>query len=126
MLLDTCTFLWLATDDPALSEPARAAIRDPSHPLYLSAASVWEIAVKYTIGKLPLPAPPRVLVPELRRLHHIDPLAFDERDALTVELLPPAHRDPFDRMLIAQAIARGIPVLTPDPMFRQYPVALHW
>ena len=62
MLLDTCTFLWLATDDPSLSEPARAAIRDPSHPLYLSAASVWEIAVKYTIGKLPLPAPVKVIV----------------------------------------------------------------
>jgi PIN domain nuclease of toxin-antitoxin system len=126
MLLDTCTFLWLATDHPELSDRARAAIMDPAHPIYLSAASVWEISVKYAMGKLPLPLVPRLLVPEARALHRVDSLAFDERDALTVELLPAVHRDPFDRMLVAQAIARGIPILTPDPMFRHYPVALVW
>ncbi len=126
MLLDTCTFLWLATDDAALSDSARAAIADPSHPLFLSAASVWEISIKYALGKLPLPMAPRTLVPEARRLHRITSLAFDERDALTVELLPPAHRDPFDRMLIAQAVVRGIAVITPDTAFAHYPVALVW
>ncbi|GDX79552.1 twitching motility protein PilT [Deltaproteobacteria bacterium] len=126
MLLDTCSFLWLVTDHPDLSARARAAIANPAHPLFLSAASVWEISVKFALGKLALPTPPRILVPAARSLHRIDPLPFDETDALTVELLPAPHRDPFDRMLIAQAIARGIPILTPDPMFRQYPVALVW
>lgn len=126
MLLDTCALLWLATDHSNLSARARAAIVDPTHPVFVSAASVWEIAVKYALGKLPLPSPPRVLVPQIREAHHLEALAFDERDALTVELLPDAHRDPFDRMLIAQAIARGLTILTPDPEFRRYPVGLIW
>lgn len=113
-------------DHPQLSARARAAIQDPRHPVFLSAASVWEIAVKYAIGKLPLPTQPRVLVPEMRVAHGLEALGFEERDALTVELLPDAHRDPFDRMLIAQAIARGLTLLTPDPAFRHYPVSLLW
>jgi PIN domain nuclease of toxin-antitoxin system len=125
VLLDTCTFLWLAGGEP-LSPDAAAAVRDPSHEVFLSAVSSWEIVTKYRGGKLPLPEPPDKLIPTERRLRGITALPFDEAAALQGLKLPPLHRDPFDRMLIAQAIAGGLAIVTPDPAIAQYPVRVIW
>jgi len=88
--------------------------------------SAWEISVKHALGKLPLPRPPRVLVPEQRTLHGIERLALDEESALLEATLPPLHTDPFDRMLICQALSQGLTLLTPDPQIARYPVLVAW
>lgn len=125
LLLDTCTFLWLVGGGP-LSAAAAAAIRTPSNEVRLSAISVWEIALKYRLGKLPLPDSPERLIPARRSTRGITSLDFDEEAALQSLKLPPLHRDPFDRMLISQAIAHGLAIVTPDPSIAQYPVRVIW
>jgi PIN domain nuclease of toxin-antitoxin system len=125
LLLDTCTFLWLAGGAP-LTPRSAAAIKDADNEVFLSAASVWEIAIKHRAGKLPLPEPPGQLIPTERALRGIDTLSFDEESALHGMRLPPLHRDPFDRMLIAQAIAGGLAIVTPDPLISQYPIRVIW
>lgn len=125
LLLDTCTFLWLA-GGRSLSSAANAAVRDPANEIFLSAVSVWEIVVKHRSGRLDLPEPPGRLVPTERRLRGVDPLAFDEEAALHGTRLPLLHRDPFDRMLIAQAVAHGLAIVTPDPAIAQYPIRVIW
>jgi PIN domain nuclease of toxin-antitoxin system len=87
---------------------------------------VWEITTKHKAGKLPLPEPPERLIPTERRLRGVDAFAFDEDAALVVSRLPLLHRDPFDRMLISQAIAHGLAIVTPDPQIAQYPVRIVW
>lgn len=126
LLLDTCTLLWIATADRALSRAAREAFADPENAVYLSAISVWEIALKHSLGKLPLPKPPMVFIPELRARHQIESLPLDERAALAVAQLPSLHRDPFDRMLICQTIMGGLTLVTPDPLITQYAVPTLW
>lgn len=126
LLLDTCTFLWLAGGSASLSPGAAAAIRDASNQVYLSAVSAWEIASKYRTGRLPLPVPPDRLIPAERDVRGLLALAFDEDAALQVLRLPPLHRDPFDRMLVSQAIAGGLVLVTPDPLITQYPVRVTW
>lgn len=125
LLLDTCTFLWLAGGG-GLSEDAAHAIRTPSNQVFLSAASVWEVVTKHQRGRLPLPELPDRLIPVERRLRGIDPLPFDEESAFQGLRLPWLHRDPFDRMLIAQSIAHGLAIVTPDPLIAQYPVRVVW
>ena len=125
LLLDTCSFLWLAGGTP-LSEAAVTVVRNPANDLYLSAVSTWEISTKYQSGRLPLPESPERLIPIERRLRGIEELAFDEDSALQVLRLPPLHRDPFDRMLISQAIAGSLAIVTPDPLITQYPVRVIW
>lgn len=125
LLLDTCSFLWLAGGTP-LSEAAVTVVRNPANDLYLSAVSTWEISTKYQSGRLPLPESPERLIPIERRLRGIEELAFDEESALQVLRLPPLHRDPFDRMLISQAIAGSLAIVTPDPLITQYPVRVIW
>jgi PIN domain nuclease of toxin-antitoxin system len=126
LLLDTCTFLWLVGGSDQLSPRAREAYSDPANDVFLSAASAWEVAVKYRMGRLPLPNPPEVFVPAQRAAHGIDMLPIDEEAALYVAKLPDQHRDPFDRMLVAQALAGGLTLLTPDEAIRQYPVRTLW
>jgi len=126
VLLDTCTFLWIATDDPALSPAAREAFQSVENEVFLSAVSTWEIAVKNALGKLPLPEGPETCVPRLRRDHDIDPLPLDEESTLHVGKLPRLHRDPFDRMLVSQAIVQGMVLLTPDEAITVYPVRSLW
>ena len=126
LLLDTCTFLWLAGGAASLSPAAINLIRDPANDVYLSAVSAWEIATKYRAGRLPLPEPPDRLIATERDLRGVTALAFDEESALQVLRLPALHRDPFDRMLISQAIAGGLAILTPDPLISQYPVRVIW
>lgn len=126
LLLDTCTFLWIASGSDALSGPARELFADPANEVFLSAVSGWEIAVKHRLGKLPLPAEPAVFVPEQRQGHRVTELPLEEAAALTLDRLPDAHCDPFDRMLVCQAIQHGLTILTPDPLVRQYPVRCVW
>lgn len=95
---------------------------DPANDVLLSAASVREIVTKCRTGKLPLPELPEVLIAAERQLRGIDALPFDEEAAIHGTRLPRRHRDPFDRMLIAQAIAGSLAIVTPDPLIVQYPV----
>ena len=124
ILLDTCEFLWLVSGDARLSATVSAAIRDPNNEVFLSSVSFWEISIKHSLNKLPLPQPPARFVPQQREKHLIAPLALDEAAVAQVGHLPPLHRHPFDRTLVCQAQARGLTMASSDPLIRQYPVAL--
>jgi PIN domain nuclease of toxin-antitoxin system len=126
LLLDTCTFLWVIGGAAELSSRARDAFVDPGNEVYLSAVSAWEIAVKHALGRLPLPEAPETFVPAQREAHGIDRLDLDEPAALHVGRLPALHGDPFDRMLVAQALVGGLVLLTPDAAIRQYPARTLW
>jgi len=126
ILLDTCTFLWIITDNPNLSPGARKLFIDPANEVFLSVASTWEIAVKYTRGKLSLPKPPEKYIPVKRKQHDIDSLPLDEEATLYLPKLPVLHKDPFDRILICQAIVSGLIILTPDELISQYPLRSMW
>lgn len=126
LLLDTCTFLWVITDAPELSPAARARFTDPANEVFLSAASAWEIGIKWRGGRLPLPQPATSFVADQREAHGISALGIDEESALHVTRLPDLHRDPFDRMLVSQAIVHGLVLLTPDPLVTQYPARTLW
>ena len=124
ILLDTCEFLWLVSGDVKLSAKVIAAIRDPQNQVFLSVVSFWEVSVKYSLGKLPLPQPPARFLPQQREAHRLDPLALDEAAVARLEGLPTLHRDPFDRMLVCQAQAHALTLASSDPLIRQYPVPL--
>ena len=126
LLLDTCTFLWIATDSPELSARARELFRSPDNEVFLSAGSAWEIAIKHSLGRLPLPDPPERFVPDMREAHAVSALPIDEEAALHLSRLPDLHRDPFDRLLVSQAIVHGLTILTPDPLVTQYPARTIW
>ena len=124
LLLDSCTFLWLAADDPQLSKTALASCRDPGNEVFLCAVSVWEIAIKYRPGRLPLPVRSERYVVSRRRWLRLEPLAFDESSAAHDALLPNHRRDPFDRGLVSQAILNGMTIVSPDPMIARYPAPI--
>lgn len=126
LLLDTCAFLWIIGDAQELSAAARQAFADPGNEVFLSAASAWEIAVKNRLGRLPLPEPPDRFVPRSREAHGIASLDIAEEAALHVARLPDLHRDPFDRILVAQALLGGLVLVTPDEALRQYAVPALW
>jgi PIN domain nuclease of toxin-antitoxin system len=109
-----------------LSKTAAAAFLDRNNERYLSVASAWEISIKHAAGRLPLPERPDLFVPRLREASGIAPLDIDEESALHAGRLPGLHSDPFDRMLIAQAIVRGMTILTPDPEIEHYAVRVLW
>lgn len=126
LLLDTSTFLWIANGAPELSTHARELFIDPGNEVYLSSVSAWEMAVKYALGRLPLPEPPERFVRLQREQHGIEPLPLDEEAALHLTRLPLLHKDPFDRTLICQAIVHGLVILTQDQLIYQYPVRTMW
>ena len=126
LLLDTCTFLWFQADSPELSATARAHILDRRNEAYLSAVSVWEIARKYARGGISLPSHPSTLIPAVRKESGIESLSLTETDALAAEKLELLHKDPFDRMLVAQALMGGLVIVTPDRAFEPYPVRVIW
>ena len=126
ILLDTCAFLWIIADAPELSKRARELFPDPANEVFLSAVSTWEIAIKHALGRLPLPVSPDAFIPAQRELHGIETLPLEEEATLHLTRLPGLHQDPFDRMLICQAIAHGLVILTPDNLISQYPVRSVW
>ena len=125
ILLDTCAFLWIASDSSLLTPTARHLVLGAEE-VWLSAASCHEIVVKHQLGKLPLPEMPARYIPRVRDEHGIASLPVDEVDALHLSTLPPIHRDPFDRLLVSQSICKGLVVLTPDPLIHAYPVRWEW
>ncbi len=116
----------MAENAAALSELARESIIDPTNELYLNSASSWEIAIKYSIGRLDLEVPPEEYVPEQRRKHRVEAMPISELDALEVWKLPNFHRDPFDRLIVAQAMVQDLAILTNDSQIRLYPVSVVW
>lgn len=126
VLLDTCAFLWLTTDSPAFSEKAKGVFQDTGNVIYLSSVSIWEMLVKHQLGKLPLPAEPDNFIKQQCERHFIDFLPLDEKAVFHLSRLPNHHRDPFDKMLVCQAIAHDLTILTSDKLISQYPVATAW
>jgi PIN domain nuclease of toxin-antitoxin system len=124
ILLDTHIFLWFISGDTQLSTEIRDTIREPDNEVYLSAVSVWEAIVKYQLGKLPLPEHPQIYLPKQRDLHQIASLSLDENSVVQLAKLPLLHRDPFDRMLICQALQKGLTIATVDSAVRAYPVSV--
>ncbi len=122
VLLDTQVWLWMLAAPDRLAPDSRRLVASADTELLLSAASAWEIAIKYAIGKLPLPSDPTMLVPEWMDRTAVTPLAVLHRHALRVATLPLHHRDPFDRLLVAQAQLEGVPILTADRSFARYHV----
>ena len=126
VLLDTCTFLWLALDGPELSAAARTAWGRPDTECFLSSVSALEIALQHARGRLPLPERPERYVPRLREALQLQSLPLGEAECVDIAKLPPLHRDPHDRLLIAQALEHGLTLLTPDEQIARYPVRTLW
>lgn len=126
LLLDTVTFLRASLGESELSAHARTLLLDENNERYLSTVSCWEIAVKYSLGNLPLPEAPDRFIPRHREALAAQSLMLDEESALHLVRLPQLHRDPFDRMLVCQAIVGGMVLVTPDALVSQYPVRSAW
>jgi len=125
-LLDTHAFLWWITNDPRLSRKVREIISDGENELFLSVASGWEMAIKAGLGRLQLPPNLEHFILEQMALNAIESLPVQMSHALHVYKLPAHHRDPFDRMLIAQAQLENLPILTVDPQIARYSVKVIW
>jgi PIN domain nuclease of toxin-antitoxin system len=126
LLLDTVTFLNAAASAKSISNRAKDLLLHPESEIYVSVASFWEIAIKYSTGKLALPETPERFAPLHRQKLGADTLLIDEESALHFTRLPDLHRDPFDRILICQAIVHGMVLLTPDDRISRYPVRTAW
>lgn len=120
LLLDTHLLLWAAGEPDKLPEPARAAIEDRDNELLFSAASIWEVAIKATLGRKDFAADPHLLRRGLVEARYVE-LPVSGLHAAGVASLPPIHRDPFDRVLVAQAIAEGVVLMTVDGTVARYP-----
>jgi PIN domain nuclease of toxin-antitoxin system len=114
LLLDTCTFLWLALQPERISPAARQLLDGPGNVRRLSQVSVLEIVLKYRAGKLPLPLPPDIWIPSRRQFFQLENLQLNESVIYRSGLLPAGHDDPFDRLIAAHAIESGSMLLSPD------------
>jgi PIN domain nuclease of toxin-antitoxin system len=126
VLLDTHTLLWWIAEDARLSHRARDVMADGRNAVLVSAASGWEIAIKAGLGRIELPRPVGPFLSEQLRQNQMDVLPIQMSHALRVQELPPLHRDPFDRMLVAQAQLERLPILTADPSIARYDVETLW
>ena len=126
VLLDTHTFLWVVSDDPRLSKSARKIFTGADNEILLSVASVWEILIKAESGKLPFPRPAGAYLRSQLRKTSTTVLPLLLSHVFQLENMPTHHRDPFDRMILAQAIEEGLPILSADTKFRLYPVEVLW
>lgn len=124
-LLDTHAFLWAILDDVRLSRRAQRTFTGPNE-LWLSVASLWEILIKVKTGKLPLPQPSGPYLVKKLGENRIEVLPIKLDHVLRIETLAVHHRDPFDRILVAQSIEEKLPLITADPIFERYPVELIW
>jgi len=125
-LLDTHVLLWWLFGDAKLSASAHRVIRAPENAILVSSASGWEISTKYRLGKLPHAGEAAHNLPDLLRKSRMDVLPISMEHALAAGALPGSHRDPFDRMLIAQAQIEGVAIVTSDQIFKQYQVDVVW
>lgn len=126
LLLDSCSFIWLATKPGKLSRAAAAAIEDRDSDLYVSDASVWEIVLKHAKGRLPLPEAPRTWIPRQIAFFQIKRAPIESEALFRSGELPPFHHDPFDRLLAAQALVEPFHLVSPDAPFRAYAVTCIW
>ena len=126
LLLDTHTLLWFLTNDPKLSARARGAIEDVANETHVSAASLWEVAIKSALGKLTLPATYAEIFPRQLETNGFGLLPITPAHCATLLTLPFHHRDPFDRLLLAQAKTEGLTLVTDDGQFGPYGVAHLW
>lgn len=126
LLLDTHSFLWFIIGSPKLSEHARALIEDEANERFLSVASLWEMAIKLSLGKLILSTPFDVLIPQQLALNGIEQLNITIDHCAAIATLPFHHRDPFDRLIIVQAMVEGMSILGSDAAFDAYPVKRLW
>lgn len=124
VLLDTHIFLWFISGDNKLATDIKDAISDYDNEVYLSIISIWECIVKYKLGKLPLPESPEIYLPKQRDRHQIINLNLDESSVIQLAKIPSLHRDPFDRMLICQALQYNLAIATVDAAIRAYPIKL--
>ena len=124
-LLDTCTFLWLLDDPAKLSSTARETLRSEPR-FFVSVISAWEIQIKFNEGKLHLRRPPQTWWHQETARRSLHELSLDSDAVMLLSRLPDAHSDPFDRMLICQALARGLTIITPDPLIHSYRVPVLW
>jgi PIN domain nuclease of toxin-antitoxin system len=126
LLLDTHALLWFLLDDKQLSATAEARIDDPANDIEISPASYWEIAIKISIGKYHLPESLKIFFEREIAANAFRVLAIEPRHVVPLTSLPFHHRDPFDRLLIAQAIVESIPIISNDPALDDYPVMRLW
>ena len=122
ILLDTHIFLWYISGDNQLPAFMVESIRHPANKVYLSVVSLWEVIIKYQLGRLPLPKSPEIYLPQQRRRHLIENLNVDEKSVQQLITLPLLHNDPFDRLLISQAIKHEMILATVDVQILAYPV----
>jgi PIN domain nuclease of toxin-antitoxin system len=125
-LVDTRCWLWLQASPERLAPEVLSLLESSSNDLVLSAASSWEISIKYALGKLPLPEPPSRYIPSRMASSGSSGLAVEHAHAIRVAELPPHHRDPFDRLLVAQAQIEKLVLLTADRQFESYDVKLRF
>lgn len=123
ILLDTHVFLWYISGDDRISPEMTQAIRRPENEVYLSVVSLWEVIIKYQLGKMPLPQSPEIYLPTQRQRHLFRSLEVDEASVKQLIQLQPLHNDPFDRLLICQALAHGMTIATVDNHILAYPVS---
>jgi len=126
LLLDTHTFIWWDSEPTKLSAQALALCQNRENTLLLSVASVWEMQIKLQLSKLKLSVPLKEIIESQQRTNNLEVLSVTLPHVLGLESLPAYHKDPFDRLLIAQAIAEGAVLVTGDPMFAKYPVQVAW
>ena len=123
LLLDTHVWLWWLEGSPKLGAQARARLRAAEVPVYVSAASAWEIGIKVGLGRLDLGEPPDVCLPREAKRSGFQPLPITLEHAVAVATLPPHHGDPFDRLLVVQAQREGLTIVTGDPKIARYDVS---
>ena len=125
-MIDTHTFLWFVNNDPTLSAAAQSVIADSNNDVYLSVASAWELAIKTSIGKLTLTQPFPVFLPQQLRINNIRLLPIRLSHLQRVALLPFHHKDPFDRLLIAQSLSELMPLVSVDSVMDAYGITRLW
>lgn len=126
LLLDTHAFIWLAGDPTKLSASASAALQDTSNTLFFSVASIWEMQIKLQLGKLALPRPLPELVANQQQVNGLQLLPIEPTHIYALDTLPSHHKDPFDRLLVAQTSIEQLTLVTTDSVFKAYGVPLLW
>ena len=125
-LLDTCVVIWYFAGSDKIPEKIQDQLTDPDNEVYFSDVSILEVVIKYMAGKFPLSAPPSKILPALADKHALASLPLLQEAIFQLESLPPLHRDPFDRLLIAQSLEYNLTLVTPDQQIRQYSVSTLW